>query len=72
MRTLSMIRTYLRAAYNDAIECVFISARSLHGGIKASGKIQLWVLSTPDYKTHTERQQVLSQELILDVTSHSS
>lgn len=65
-------KTCLRAAYDDANECVFISARSLHGGIKASGEIQLRVLSTPDYKTHTERQQVLLQELISDVTSHSS
>lgn len=49
--------TRLRTAYNDADERVFIGARSLHGGIKASGKIKLRVLGTPDYKTQkgTER-----------------
>lgn len=44
-------QTHLRAADNDANERVFVSARSLHGGIKASGEIQLRVLGTPDYKT---------------------
>lgn len=42
--------TRLRAAYNDANERVFVSAQSLHGGIEASGKKQLRVLSTPHYK----------------------
>lgn len=45
--------SHLRAANGDANERVLICARSLHGGIEASGKIQLRVLGTPDY-THTE------------------
>lgn len=54
-------QTRLRAAHNDTDESVFISARPLHGGIEAAGKIQLRVLSTPDCGTdkHRHRHQVL-------------
>lgn len=48
--------TRLRTAYNDADERVFIGARSLHGGIKASGKIKLRVLGTPYYNTQKGSQ----------------
>lgn len=54
-------QTHLRAAHDDTDQSVFISARPLHGGIKAPGKIQLRVLSTPDCRTeeHRHRHQVL-------------
>lgn len=48
-------QTRLRAAHNDADESVFISAHPLHGVIEAPGKIQLWVLSTPDCRTDKHR-----------------
>lgn len=53
--------TRLRAAYNDANERVFVSAQSLHGGIEASGKKQLRVLSTPHYKTHRQEAGVVTK-----------
>lgn len=45
--------TCLRASYYDANERVLIGAHSLHGRVEAPGKIKLWVLSTPHYKSVT-------------------
>lgn len=44
---------YLRATHNEADECVFVSARSLHGRVQATGKVQLRVLGTPHCNTTT-------------------
>lgn len=40
--------THLRAAHDDADECVLIGAQALHGSVEAAGEEQLWVLGTPD------------------------
>lgn len=61
-------QTYLRAAYNDANECAFISAGSLHGSIKASGKIQLRVLSTPHYKNTNAASVTTRTDIWFDIS----